>query len=191
MLGVSHAHPCLWTHFATEESIEQRHIHDSSKTCVAQPAVLKWNQARALDRDWGTFPCPGGETCWELNISWLGYILETLDLVIVTQHTAPPPTLRKRERTVFGSDSAQVEPDEFMFSPQNREEIRQCLTPNINKSTRVTIKGFRGTVWCTCYCWNWEIKLIFQRTSVAIDFIPVSVGCVWKCINIWVETHQM
>lgn len=40
---------CPCTRFATEESIEQRHIHDSNSTCVTQPAVLKWDQARALD----------------------------------------------------------------------------------------------------------------------------------------------
>jgi len=49
---------CQSTHFATEESISQRHIHDSNSTCVSQPVVLKWNQAPVFDRGSESFPCP-------------------------------------------------------------------------------------------------------------------------------------
>lgn len=58
--GDSCAHPCLSTHIATEEGIQQRPIQDSDSTCVGQP-VRKWNQAHVPNRQSEIFPCWRGE----------------------------------------------------------------------------------------------------------------------------------
>lgn len=73
-------------------------------------------------------PCPGGETCWELSILWLGSILETLALAIVTPHPAHPPTPREKEQFLLLTNHSGLTISHR--SSQSRGGHRKCLPLN-------------------------------------------------------------
>lgn len=137
------------------------------------------------------FLCPGGETCWGLSILWLGSILETLDLAIVTPHTAHPPTLRERvwerESAVFGSD-AQMGLT-ISRSAHKSEENWQCLT--LNKSTRGTNAGFTfhgsaAHVLCNAFVGIGKLNSYFSSHLLRLTCPHVTFESV-KWIKNWVE----
>lgn len=138
MLGVSHAHPCSWINFATEESIEQRHIHDSSSTCVTQPVVFKWNQAHVLDRDSGIFPCPGMGNMLRAEQSMVGIHpgnIRSGDCD--TTHSTPtyPGRETEREKNSVWFWLSSSRPHDLIFNPHNREENWQYTTFNSINNT--------------------------------------------------------
>lgn len=190
--GVS-SHLWPWTN----RGKKQRHIYDSNSTCVTQPAVLKWNQAHVLDRDSEIFSCPGGETCWELSISWLGSILETLDLAIVTPHARSTPTCpegeRERDReTETGQCSVPPHKEVFTIS---RLAHKAAISAFIFITKAQEHPPNTGV---TFFCSGAHVLCAAGVRLKNDADISTHICCMWlvlcylsllTCINIWVERH--